>query len=92
LRFRFLEAFRRQCRDLNLRERAALLGLVLDLQATLADPHRHSGAGLRKLHSSGIWEVRVGLSLRLLFRLEDAEATFIFVGSHDEVKRFLKSL
>lgn len=92
MKFRFLEGFRRQCRDLDLRERAAILSLVLDLQAALADPHRHSGIGLRKLHPSGIWEARVGLSLRVLFRIVRDETTFVFVGSHDEVKRFLKSL
>jgi hypothetical protein len=69
-----------------------MLNLVLELDAAFANPHRHSGMGLRKLHSSGIWEVRVGLSLRVLFRLESDEATFVFLGTHDEVKRFFRSL
>jgi len=47
---------------------------------------------LRKLHRTGIWELRVGLSQRALFRLSGDEATFVFLGAHDEVKRFLKTL
>ena len=57
--------------------------MLLDLAA---------GLGVRKLHPSGLWEARVGLSLRAVFGLARDEATFVFLGSHDEVQRFLKSL
>ena len=50
------------------------------------------GLGLRKLHPSGVWEVRVGLSLRALFVLSKNEAVLLFLGAHDEVKRFLRTL
>jgi hypothetical protein len=58
----------------------------------VANPQEHRGLGLRKLHPIGIWEVRVGLSLRALFRLSDDEAVFIFMSTHHDVKRYLRSL
>jgi hypothetical protein len=64
----------------------------LDLEVTLAHPSEHTGLGLRKLHPAGFWEVRAGLSLRAIFRLDKDEAVFVFLGNHDEVKRFLNSL
>jgi hypothetical protein len=33
----------------------------------------------------------VGLALRALFYLEQEEATFLFLGTHDEVRRFLRN-
>jgi hypothetical protein len=39
-----------------------------------------------------VWEVRVGLPLRALFLLTRDEATFLFLETHDEVKRLLRDL
>ena len=66
--------------------------MLLDLVTALGRQHEHSGLGMRKLHPSGLWEARVGLSLRAVFGLARDEATFVILGSHDEVQRFLKSL
>jgi mRNA-degrading endonuclease YafQ of YafQ-DinJ toxin-antitoxin module len=65
---------------------------LLSLEHALAHPKDHSGLGLRKLHSSGIWEVRLGIDLRAIFRLQDDAAEFAFLGTHDEVRRFLRNL
>jgi len=62
------------------------------LEIALTIPQEHSGLGLRKIHSAGYWEARAGLSLRAVFRLDKYEAVFVFLGNHDEVKRFLSSL
>lgn len=87
-----LDRFRRACRSLPPPDQAAVLRMLLELQSALAKPHEHSGLGLRKLHPSGIWEARIGLSLRVLFRLAADEAILLFLGTHDEVKRFVRTL
>ena len=92
MRVSFLERFRSQCRAADPRDQAAILRLVVDLETTLASPQAHRGVGLRKLHPAGIWEIRAGLQLRVLFRLGEDEAIFVFLGTHDAVKRFLTSL
>ena len=88
----FLDPFLRQLRVARTQDRAAVLDALLDLEPALANPSRHSGLGLRKLHPTDLWEVRIGLALRVLFRLSRDEAIFAFLGTHDDVKRFLKNL
>ena len=51
-------------------------------------PH---GLGLKPLGHE-IWEIRAGLSERVLFRKNKDVIEFILVGSHDEIKRFLKQI
>ncbi|MGO9246792.1 MAG: hypothetical protein ACLPT4_16060 [Verrucomicrobiia bacterium] len=68
------------------------IGKSIDLlQAALGQPHRHAGLGLRKLVKN-YFEMRVGLDLRLIFKVERDALIFTFAGTHDEVRRFLKQL
>jgi mRNA-degrading endonuclease RelE of RelBE toxin-antitoxin system len=68
------------------------VGKTIDLlQASLGHPHRHSGLGIRKLVKN-YFEMRAGLDLRLVFRIERDSIIFIFAGSHDEVRQFLRQL
>jgi mRNA-degrading endonuclease YafQ of YafQ-DinJ toxin-antitoxin module len=68
------------------------IGKAIDaLQQFLGHPHRHAGLGIRKLVRH-YFEMRVGLDLRLIFKIESDRVSFIFAGTHDEVQRFLKSL
>jgi hypothetical protein len=92
LNLKFSDRFRRQCRATSSQDRAAILKLILDLDIALANPQEHTGLGLRKLHPAGLWEMRAGLSLRAIFRLDKDKAIFLFLGNHDDVKRFLSSL
>jgi mRNA-degrading endonuclease YafQ of YafQ-DinJ toxin-antitoxin module len=73
-------------------ERAAVMTVLLALPKALGRPHDHAGLGLRKIHSSGTWEARVGLGLRMVFALADSTLTLVRLGTHDDVKRFLKAL
>ncbi len=50
-----------------------------------------SGLGLKKMKKD-YWEVRIGLKDRVLFRLKGDLVEFIIVGSHDEIKRYLKNV
>lgn len=47
------------------------------------------GLGLKRLLKH-IWEIRVDLKMRVVFRLEGDLVQFGFVGNHDDIKRFLK--
>ena len=58
-------------------------------QEFFGSPHVHHGAGVRKL--KGSWcEVRAGLERRLVFRECTDCLSFEFMGSHDEVRGFLR--
>jgi mRNA-degrading endonuclease YafQ of YafQ-DinJ toxin-antitoxin module len=68
------------------------IGQAIDLlQAALGHPHQHAGLGIRKLVKN-YFEIRVRLELRLIFRVERNAIIFVFAGTHDDVRRFLKQL
>jgi mRNA-degrading endonuclease YafQ of YafQ-DinJ toxin-antitoxin module len=90
MRVALAEAFQRDVRGLSEAHRLAVFDAMLSLPRALGDPHAHAGLGIRKLHPSGIWEARVGLGLRLVFGLEADLLTLVRVGSHDEIRRFLR--
>lgn len=70
----------------------AEIGQAIDrLQAALGQPHQHVGLGIRKLVKN-YFEMRIGLDLQLVFKLDSDSLTFTFTGTHDEVRRFLKQL
>ena len=92
MRIALTERFQRDVRDLREEQRATLFEAMLALPRAMGSPHLHAGLGLRKVHSSGIWETRLGLGLRLVFTVEKDLATLVRVASHDEVRRFLRSL
>ena len=84
---RLLAAIRR----LAATERRELGGAITAAQEVFGSPHVHTGAGVRKL--KGRWyEVRAGLEQRLVFRECEDCLSFEFMGNHDEVQRFLKSV
>jgi mRNA-degrading endonuclease YafQ of YafQ-DinJ toxin-antitoxin module len=84
--------YQRDMASLSSSVRARLFEVILALPAALRGPQRHSGLGLRKLHASGIWEMRAGLDLRLVFALMKGEAILTKVGSHDDGRRYLRGL
>ena len=67
------------------------VGLAIDaLKAALGQPHEHRGLGIRKLRRN-YFECRVGIDLRLVFRVEPILVTFTFAGDHNEVRRYALS-
>jgi len=86
------ESFQRDIRGLPEAQRGAVLDAILALPRAIGASHLHAGLGIRKLHASGIWEARVGLGLRLVFTLETKLLTLVRVGSHDEIRRYLRQL
>ena len=72
--------------------RAAVFDAILVLPEAFRRPGKHSGLGLRKLHVSGLWEVRIGLGLRALLQTTHDAAVLRFLGTHDEVRQYLRNL
>ena len=64
------EQLQRDVRDLAEEKRAAAFDAILLLPRVLGDPHRHAGLGLRKLTPRGVWKMRVGLGLRIVFDVQ----------------------
>ncbi len=51
---------------------------------------RPHGLGLKRLRKT-YWEIRIGLDVRMLFELRQDRLTFILVGDHEDIHRWLKN-
>lgn len=70
------------------RQTATAIDRLVDYFLTGQRPH---GLGLKRLHKQ-YWEIRVGLAIRVLFELSRNRLTFIIVGNHDDIRRWLKAV
>lgn len=48
-----------------------------------------SGLGLKKL-TGDLWQIRVDIRLRVVFRIEGDLIQWGFVGDHNQIKRFIE--
>jgi len=71
-------------------ERKTIGQIITHVCDVFGIPHNHLGLGIRDL-GNGFYECRKGLKTRLIFeRVDPGNLHFHAIGSHDEVKRFLK--
>jgi len=82
--------FRVRVRALPKALRREVASAIDELRETLGRPHLHTELGIRKLHRN-YFECRVGLELRLVFRLDPGLITFTFAGDHDEVRQYARN-
>lgn len=75
--------FRDRVRRLSKTTRQEAARTIEALREAVGQPHLPTELGIRKLHHN-YFECRVGITLRLVFRLEAGLVTFTFAGSHDE--------
>jgi mRNA-degrading endonuclease RelE of RelBE toxin-antitoxin system len=80
----------RAIRKLSKGKRAAIGAAIESTRQAWGRPPEHLGLGIRSL-GSGLYECRSGLGQRLLFQSLDGLLYFHFLGSHDEVKIFLRT-
>jgi hypothetical protein len=71
-------------------ERKEIGALIERVRVSFGDPHTHGGIGVRAL-GQGLYERRRGLSLRLVFGAYRGLLYFHTIGTHEEVRRFLKA-
>lgn len=72
-------------------EELRTIGAALNTAAaTFGHPHLHQGRGIRRLQK-GTYEVRAGLSRRLIFARQGDVLEFDFSGNHDQVQAYLKN-
>lgn len=48
------------------------------------------GLGLKKVYKN-YWEIRIDIKNRIIFELNEDIINIAFVGSHDNIRKFLKS-
>lgn len=80
----------KQLLALPVAQRKAAWESISLLPEAFGKPHHHSGLGIRKLRSQ-LFECRVGLGLRLLFKDRDTGLDIFWIGNHDAVQSFLRT-
>ena len=76
-------------RTLSKPDRKEIGELIEKVRDSFGKPHAHGGTGIRAL-GHGLYECRHGLSLRLVFAAYRGLLYFHAIGTHDEIRRFLK--
>lgn len=74
------------------KEKEQVYEVLSELSNVVGKPHLHGGIGLRKIHSTGIFEARIGLGLRLIFAVAKREIILHRLGSHDIIRKYLKDM
>lgn len=91
MRYRRTTAFARLYRRLSQERRGAVDRAMTLLDAAFQSGRPVGGLGLKALRH-GLWEIRCGLLDRVVFARTGDVAEFLVVGTHDEIRRFLKRL
>ena len=82
-------SYLRSLKKLSTSEIAEINAAIALLPESMGKPHIHSGLSVRKLRRA-IFEFRTGLEIRALFARESGDIVLVFVGSHDQVRSWLK--
>ena len=92
MKITFTSSFERDFKKRNGKEQEQVYDVISKLPEVVEKPHLHGGTGIRKIHSTGIFEARLGLGLRLVFALGKNEIILHRLGSHDTIQKYLKNL
>ena len=82
-------AFQRALRKLPSAEQRTVLEVLCTLSEAFGRPHVHSSLSIRQLRRR-VYEVRVGLDLRVGFTLVGSSLLIQTVGNHDHIRAWLK--
>ena len=90
MRYLRAAAFKRAYRNLDPTRQSRADQTLLKLAEAFETGEIPRGLGIKPLQH-GIWEARSGLFDRILFRRASADLLeLLLIGTHDEIKRFLK--
>lgn len=90
MKYEFKPSFDRSVKSLPPEIKQEVKELCLTLIDVLSGERELSvGMGLKNLRKNS-WEIRKGLKLRILFRLQADYVEFVLAGTHEEIKRYLK--
>jgi mRNA-degrading endonuclease RelE of RelBE toxin-antitoxin system len=89
LRIELTPELKAAIRRLPKRQRRQIGEVITAVRDGFGTPHLHSGLGIRRLRNSLFG--CVGLKLRLIFDADPGVLTFTDLGSHDDVRKIIKT-
>lgn len=91
MNYEYKPAFDRTFKKLNAQRRKNVAKAVSYLIDFFEKGHKSSGLGLKQLRGD-FWEIRVSIKDRILFTFRSNTVSFVIVGSHDDIRKFLKNI
>jgi len=91
MKYLFKPSFTRLFKKLERVKREQVLAAVEALKIVLEAAQKPEGLGLKRL-SKNLWEIRSSLKDRILFAFKKDTITFVLVGSHDDIVKYLKNI
>ena len=95
MRFEYATQFEKSLRRLPPHERVRTADTIEQIVQYCEARQAPVGLGLTKLFSAqalgAVFEARITRALRLLFTVKQYTVTFVMVGNHDEVRRFIRT-
>ena len=89
MQYRVSPRFDRSVRRLDPHRKVHVQAAIDQLVAGFETGQIPHGIGLKQLKPQ-LWELRAGLSDRVLFHRSSHLVTFLLAGNHDEISRFLR--
>lgn len=90
MRYRATSRFGRSVQRLDPTRKAHVKASIDQLVAGFETGQLPLGLGVKQLRP-GLWELRAGLSDRVVFHRSGDIVEFLLAGNHDEIKRFLRA-
>lgn len=84
------KAYTRARRALTAEQGSAVDAALATLPETFGRPHAHAGASIR-VRAPGLYELRAGLTLRILFARDGDTLLLAYVGTHAQVTAWVKN-
>ena len=92
MKYDFKKSFIRSIKSLPEKNKEKIKHLAFEIIDIVSKKKKPSkGYGLTRLRKD-YWEARTSIRERILFKLTNDCIYFIFVGNHNDVKRFLRSI
>lgn len=93
MRIEFKKSFFKSLDKYSKKEQENVFSLIQNFIESLEKHKLPKGLGAKLLSPSfRIWEIRFTLSIRIIFRYKHNILEFALVGSHDQIKKYLKNL
>lgn len=83
-------SFKRIFRKLSFQKQEQILEAIQALMDYYESGIKTEGLGLKYLRDE-VWEIRSSLKDRILFSLSGDIVTFLIVGNHDDIRRYLRN-
>ncbi len=91
MKYNYKSSFDRSYKKLALADQYAIDDTIENLKIFYSSGVKTKGLGIRRLKWD-FWEIRASIRIRVLFIFQQDTISFIVVGNHDEIRKYLKSL